>query len=49
MNVVIDNGFPDDEMFAIGDNVDGHEDAEALDVELFLLDHDVLHIVDVLS
>ena len=45
MEVVVNDGLTEDEVFANEDTEDG-QDARGLDV--LLLDHDVLHIDDVL-
>ena len=45
VEVVVDDGLTEDEVFANEDTEDG-QDARGLDV--LLLDHDVLHIDDVL-
>ena len=45
MEIVVDDGLFEDEMFANEDTEDG-QDARGLDV--LLLDHDVVHIDDVL-
>ena len=47
VEIVVDDGLFEDEMFANGDAEDG-QDARGLDVNALLLDHDVLHIDDVL-
>ena len=48
MEVVVDDGLVGDEVLAEEDIGDGHIDAEGLDVKTHLLDHDVMHISDVL-
>ena len=47
MEIVVDDGLFEEEMFANEDTEDG-QDARGLDVNTLLLDHDVLHIDDVL-
>ena len=48
MEVVVDDGLVEDEIFANEDTEDGQVDARGLDVKTFLLDHGVLHTDDVL-
>ena len=48
MEVVVDDGLTEDEVFANEDTEDGQVDAIGLDVMTLLLDHDVLHTDDVL-
>ena len=47
VEIVVDDGLFEDEMFANEDAEDG-QDARGLDVNTLLLDHDVLHTDDVL-
>ena len=45
VEVVVDDGLTEDEVFANKDTEDGQD---AIDLDVLLLDHGVLHISDVL-